>query len=212
MARIRTVKPEMAQDEDLASCSAWAQLLAVRLLNVSDDEGYFKAHTSLIRAACFPLINDDSLSIHGVLTELSNIGYLVLFSGSDTKAYGVVSNFKDHQKINRPTPSKIKDLQKLTESSLSDHGGLTIGKERKGTITPDESGYVFEGETITLNHADYQKFLTLYPNLDLDYNLSQLDLELRGKKKWFVELQSKLCYRNKTPTHQKTTTGRVAAL
>ena len=71
MARIRTVKPEMAQDEDLASCSIEAQLLAIRLLNFADDEGFFKAHPALIKAACFPLI--DYLNIPVMLRELSSI-------------------------------------------------------------------------------------------------------------------------------------------
>ena len=118
----------MAQDEDLASCSIEAQLLAVRLLNHSDDEGFFKANEKLVKAACFPLL--DSVNIHGVLTELSKIAYLTMHKGTDGKEYGVINNFSKHQKINRPTPSKIKplinNLNKFTEESVSDHKQLLI--------------------------------------------------------------------------------------
>lgn len=63
MARIRSVKPEMWQDEELAGVSECALLLAVSLLNHADDEGYFPAHEGLIKAACFPL-REPSVSIH----------------------------------------------------------------------------------------------------------------------------------------------------
>lgn len=130
MARIRTVKPELWQDEDLAEVSESSLILAVGLLNHADDEGYFKAHPGLIKAAIFP-IRDPSLSIHGMLAELSESGYLELFEGTDGKQYGVVRNFTKHQRINRPSPSKIARLRGLTEDSLRDHGRITPGRERK---------------------------------------------------------------------------------
>lgn len=207
MARIRTVKPELWQSEELAVVSEPAMLLAIGLLNHADDEGYFKANPGLVKAAIFPL-REPSVSVHGMFAELSEAGYLELFEGSDEKQYGIICNFTKHQKISRPSPSKIKSLRKFNEDSMSIHGGLTPGKERKvmeGNL-PDESGveYFFEGEVIKLNSADYQKLKEQYPNLDLEYQLSQLDLELRGKRNWFVEMNSKLNYRNRIPVHQAT--------
>lgn len=134
MARIRTVKPEMALNEELALCTPWAQLLAVRILNQADDEGYFKASPAMLKAACFPLVTDQSLDAHGALMELSNIGYVDLFEGSDGKPYGHVRNFNTHQTISRPTQSKIKELRELKEDSMSAHGVASedsSGKERK---------------------------------------------------------------------------------
>lgn len=138
MARIRTIKPEFYQDEDLATVSEPAFILAAGLLNHADDEGYFKAHPGLIKAAVFPL-REPSVNIHGMLTELSNVGYIRLFEGSDGKQYGRITNFTKHQKVNRPSPSKIKPLQRFTENSVNPHGGLTPGKEQgtgKGINTP----------------------------------------------------------------------------
>ena len=131
MARIRTVKPEMAQDEDLASVSIEAQLLAIRILNHSDDEGYFKANPALIKANCFPLV--DSVNIPGMLRELSEIGYLRLCASStDGKQYGQVCKFTEHQRVNKPTPSKIKGLAQFTEAYRNAPVVLPAGKERKG--------------------------------------------------------------------------------
>ena len=128
MARIRTIKPEMASDEALAETSIAAQLLAVRILNYADDEGYFNANPALIKAACFPLVE---LDIGELLAELAGIGYLRLGEGSDGRQYGKVRKFSDHQKVNRPYESKIKHLVSFTEHSLNGNGTITAGKEKE---------------------------------------------------------------------------------
>ena len=132
MARIRTIKPEFWRDEDLSKVTAEAALLAIGLLNHSDDEGYFNANPKLIESDVFPL-RELSSSTPVLLQELASIGYLQLFSGSDGKRYGQVVNFAKHQVINEPTPSKIKDLCTLPENYGSDTVGLHLGKEGNGT-------------------------------------------------------------------------------
>lgn len=131
MARIRTIKPEMAQDEDLATVSIEAQLLAVRLLNQADDEGYFNANPALIKASCFPLV--DSVNIPVALRELSDIGYLVVYDAIDGKRYGHLPTFTKHQVINKKTPSKYKELVILPDDYGSPPVVLPTGKEGKGT-------------------------------------------------------------------------------
>lgn len=131
MARIRTIKPEFWRDEDLSSVSPEAALLAIGLLNHADDEGYFNANPKLIESDVFPL-RELSRSITVLIQELAGIGYLNLFSGSDGKKYGHVVNFSKHQVINKPSPSKIKDLQLIPYDSGSLPVALPVGKERKG--------------------------------------------------------------------------------
>lgn len=131
MPRIRTIKPEFWRDDGLASVSAEACLLAVGLLNYADDEGYFNAHPRLVEADVFPL-RELSGSTTVLLRELSDIGYIQVFSGTDGKTYGLIVNFCKHQVINKKAPSKIKALCGLPE----DYGSATVvlppGKERKG--------------------------------------------------------------------------------
>lgn len=131
MGRIRTVKPEFWLNEDMASISESACLLALGLLNYSDDDGYFNANIALIKAAVFP-IREPSGSITVLLRELSSVGYIELFSCENSRSYGKVTNFKDHQVINKPTASKIKDLTLLPYDYGSDTVGLPSGKEGKG--------------------------------------------------------------------------------
>lgn len=146
MARIRTVKPEFWTDEDLATVTETARLVAIGLLNLADDEGFFNANIRLIECSLFPL-TEPSMSIHECLKQLVNIGYLEVKNTADGKSYGHVVNFTKHQKVNRPTASKIKhlftdnnELTDITEGSLSNHGTFTVGKERKGKEQGKEQG------------------------------------------------------------------------
>ena len=129
MPRIRTIKPEFWQDEDLATISAEARLLAIGLLNHADDEGYFNANPMIIRAAVFPF-HEESSTVPVLLQELSKIGYIELLEGVDGKNYGLILSFLRHQVISKPKPSKIKGL---CESRTSAGQGLDESmQERKG--------------------------------------------------------------------------------
>ena len=136
--RIRTVKPEFWQSEDLSQVSDKAKLLAIGLLNMADDEGYLKAHPAIIKSQLFPF-NTGSLNIQGILTELSNVRYIDVLTGDDGKQYVHIVNFLKHQKVNRPSPSKIKDSVTFTDNSVSGQGGVIIGKEQ-GTGKGKEQG------------------------------------------------------------------------
>lgn len=170
MARIRTVKPEFWRNMKLSSVSLEAHLLAVGLLNAADDEGYFNANPMLVKADVFPL-RDLSVSIHGVLSELSRIGYIDLYDGFDGEVYGHIVNFTVHQKINRPTKSRIRTIckskqllepnkptstTKFSEPSVNAHGALTEGssQERKGK---EQGKEVEQGkESIVELEAEYR--------------------------------------------------------
>ena len=121
MARIRTIKPEFWADEDLSALPIEAHMLAAALLNYADDEGYFNANPKLVEAACRPL-REDSVSVHECLKHLSNVGYLDIGEGSDGKKYGCIRNFAKHQRINRPSESKIAKLSITWDGSRSAHG------------------------------------------------------------------------------------------
>ena len=220
MARIRTIKPEFWTDEDIALLESDTKLLALGLLNHSDDEGYFKAHEALVKAAVFPF-SDHSVNIQGRLKQLQKCSYLSLFTGTDGKQYGHIRNFTNHQKVNRPNPSKIKPLKPITDNSVSDQCALTGGKEQgtgnreQGTgkenppeIPSVDDGYVFRGDKFNINKSDFENHRKIYPNLNLLAEYAQIDLELRdtAKSKVWMTLNSKLNYRNlKSQPPQKTT-------
>lgn len=133
--RIRTVKPEFWTDEGLASVSEPACLLAIGLLNMADDEGYFKSNPLLVKAAIFPL-REPSKNVLGMLQELSSVGYIELSEGSDGHHYGRVVKFSVHQRVDKPQASKIKGLfgipRTFQEGSKNIPGAFQVGMEGEG--------------------------------------------------------------------------------
>lgn len=124
-------------------------MLAAALLNHADDEGYFNANPGLVKAACCPL-REPSVSIQDGLKRLASIGYLRFGAGLDGRRYGHVVTFDDHQRVNRPTASKIKALglvwegselthAQLTDSSPQERKGKEQGKEDKSLCAPAEA-------------------------------------------------------------------------
>jgi hypothetical protein len=140
MARIRTIKPEFWTDEDLCSISEASHMFAAALLNQADDEGYFNANPLLLKSQIYPL-RDPSLNIQCMLTELSNIGYLEVYDSIGRKVYGKILNFLKHQKVNRPSPSKIKPLLGEKTNSLNTHGMLNESSPlEQGTGNREQGG------------------------------------------------------------------------
>jgi hypothetical protein len=113
MPRIRTIKPEFWTNEQLALLSLHARLLAIALLNFSDDEGYFLGNASLVRASCFPF-EDCSKNVLGSLQELSRVGYIEVRECSG-KTVGKVVKFRDHQRIDKPQTSRLAALFQSVE-------------------------------------------------------------------------------------------------
>jgi len=114
--RIRTVKPEFWTDEQMSTRTEFARLLALALLNYSDDDGYFLANPILIRGACFPFL-DDSKKIPRSIQELSEIGFLEIGSLDDGRQVGKIINFRKHQRIDKPQLSKLKEKSQFQEHS-----------------------------------------------------------------------------------------------
>ena len=111
--------------EGLASCSEFARLLAIALLNWSDDEGYFMANPILIRGQVFPFL-DDSKIIPRSLQDLSRVGWIQLGKDDQGRDVGMVKNFAKHQRVDKPKPSSIKgnfriqDQSKINPRSIQD--------------------------------------------------------------------------------------------
>jgi hypothetical protein len=114
--RIRSIKPEFWKNEHIASCSEFARLLAIALLNYADDHGYFWSHPRLIHGELFPFL-DDSQKILGAIQELSQIGYLAIMEASDGRTIGHIVNFLKHQRVDKPKRSEIQEKLARQDSS-----------------------------------------------------------------------------------------------
>lgn len=163
MARIRTIKPGFWKDEDLSDLPPETHMLAAALLNYADDEGYFNANPSLVKAECCPL-REDSVSVHESLEQLKNAGFIRLGSTENGKRYGHILTFADHQRVNRPTPSKISALDIQWGQCVSAHGKLNEdsppeGKGREGK----RKGKDTTGAARPADEPEFEEFKSLYP-------------------------------------------------
>ncbi|WP_024328864.1 MULTISPECIES: hypothetical protein [unclassified Thioalkalivibrio] len=137
MARIRTIKPEFWQDEDLAACSPHARLLAIALLQLCDKNGVFRAIPMQIHAHAFPW--ESEVNIPSLLEELEGCGYVILYR-VDGKSYGHIPGFTKHQRIQGkeatadgqyPAPDQA-DTHEEKPSIPGEYGGDSRGDTGKG--------------------------------------------------------------------------------
>lgn len=147
--RIRTIKPEFWAHPVMSRLPYDSRILALGLLNLADDEGYFDADPDYIRGAV--LFREDSSNVRRMLDELSRSGWITL-CGTPERPIGQVVNFRKHQRVDRPQPSRIKQYA-LVEDSPNDRRGLDdkstqeqgTGKGKDTPIVPasgDESGEI----------------------------------------------------------------------
>lgn len=147
MARIRTIKPEFFTSLTIADLPLTARLTFIGLWTQSDDQGRSVADARLIKAAIWPLDDRTTADVEldlKILTEASLIAHYKV----GNRRYFQVRGWAEHQKINRPSTSKLPavedgEIVPLTctdRSSLNPHGNLMEdspqerkGKEGKGT-------------------------------------------------------------------------------
>lgn len=104
--RIRTIKPEFYQSESIGRLSRDARSLFVGLFSLADDEGRFRANHRLITASLFPYDADALGLMPCWLAELEREGCVQLYVAGGN-SYGHVVKWKDHQKIDKPSASKL---------------------------------------------------------------------------------------------------------
>ena len=156
--RIRTIKPEFWQHPVMSRLPYDTRILALGLLNLADDEGYFSADTDYIRGAV--LFREDSSNVRRMLDELSRSGWITL-CGTAERPIGRVVHFRKHQRVDRPQPSRLKQYA-LDESSTNDRRPLDdestqeqgTGKGKDTPIVPASGDESDEGNVQDKSHED----------------------------------------------------------
>ncbi|WP_444878449.1 hypothetical protein ACSR9G_01970 [Citrobacter koseri] len=107
----------------------------------------------------------------------------------------VENNLNPADSLNLIPDSPIPDPDSLVNTQAA---GASC-EEANADIHEISSRYAFEGKIIRLNHNDYQAWLSLYPLIDLNYELQKLDIEFTHEKpkNWFITASQKLSYQNK---------------
>ena len=139
MARIRTIKPEFPQSESMGRVSREARLCFVLLWTICDDSGRTRASSRMLASLLYPYDDDAGKRIDGWLTELETENCIVRYE-IDGNTYLEVRNWLNHQRIDKPSASKIPPFAEASrilanprEASCEEGKGKEgKGKERNG--------------------------------------------------------------------------------
>ncbi|MFJ4319061.1 hypothetical protein ACIP46_27805 [Streptomyces lavendulae] len=144
MSRIRTIKPEAFASESLAAVSLSAERTFFGLLTHADDKGRIRDQAAVIAGQLWSLRREHGpVEVEEDLTQLDAAGLICRYEGEDGRQYLHVVAFALHQKINRPSISRIPscphhDLGVPREPSLPVHGAVTEAS-RTGQAADRES-------------------------------------------------------------------------
>jgi len=104
--RIRTIKPEFWAHPILGRLPDRTQLLALALLSMADDHGYFHADPAIVRGSVAPF-RESLASVSEDLARLSKSEWIDLWDHPQQGAMGKIKKWSDHQKIDHPSKSKL---------------------------------------------------------------------------------------------------------
>ncbi|WP_246258885.1 hypothetical protein [Streptomyces typhae] len=108
MARIRTIKPEAFESEDLASVSVTAERTFFGLLTQADDSGRHRDHPAIIAGRLWALRPEHSAThVAQDLEELAAAGLICRYTGCDGRNWLHIVTWERHQKIDRPSASRL---------------------------------------------------------------------------------------------------------
>ncbi|MFF4799915.1 hypothetical protein ACFY1U_16095 [Streptomyces sp. NPDC001351] len=164
MARIRTIKPEAFVSESLAGVSLTAERTFLGLLTQADDQGRHRDHAAIIAGQLWVLRPEHRPSdVETDLAQLADAGLICRYTGLDDKRYLHVVTWSRHQKINRPSKSRLPACPHhdghadtvpgvaalaagagITEPSPQSHGTLreTSGEVREPAVNSTADGEV----------------------------------------------------------------------
>jgi hypothetical protein len=122
MARIRTIKPEFTQSESIGRLSRDARLLFIQIWTIVDDSGRARASSRGLASALYPFDDDARGLIDEWLRELQREQLITRYEVGGS-AYLEVINWRKHQKIDRPSVSRLPSIDEA--SRVFDEGSTS---------------------------------------------------------------------------------------
>jgi hypothetical protein len=106
MPRIRTIQPNFARSTSMSRVSRDARLLFIQLWTVVDDAGRARASPVELAAQLYAADDDAPAALPAWLDALEGEGCIERYT-IDEVAYLRIVNWRRHQKIDRPTASRL---------------------------------------------------------------------------------------------------------
>lgn len=214
MARSRNIKPGLFINDELAECDIYARFLFTGLWTIADKIGRLEDKPKKIKVLVLPY---DNVDCDDLLNQLYQYGFIIRYTICN-KNYIQIVNWTKHQNPHKneneseiPGPTALLaekneecGLDMLTKNTHPDNIGTQLANSPE-LITSDNAAraestaYAFCGEIIKLSYADFNKWKSLYPNINLFHELRRLDLEFQHQKpkNWFITASQKINYQHK---------------
>jgi hypothetical protein len=165
MPRIRTIKPELPQSQTIGRLSRDARLLFIQLFTVADDAGRARAASRLLASLLYPYDDDAPGLIDTWLGELEHHKQIRRYE-VDGSEYLEIVKWLEHQKIDRPSPSRLPEYR---EGSLPPRDHSRGSDADLGPSTKDLGPHTAAGAEAPPSVCDrFEDFWKEYPQRDGD--------------------------------------------
>jgi hypothetical protein len=148
MPRIRSVHPDLCDDETLADVSAYAERTWIRLWTHLDDKGRGVDNPKLWKGKLYPLHDDvTSERVERDLAELAACGLLIRYTVAGKRYLcAKPETWAKYQRPQHPTPSKLPEPPDLSASPHEPYASPQVGEVGSG-VGGESSGQGGEGES-----------------------------------------------------------------
>ena len=142
--RIRTIKPELLEDERTASLSHEEFRLFVGLILLADDHGNFRATPKMLDGAIFHT-QESREGLANLLEGLARVSLVSLYLVRG-QAYGHLRGWDKHQRVDHPSKPRVPqptDEEAVQIQSLAERGGparetlARPSRDPRETLAPD---------------------------------------------------------------------------
>ena len=128
MARIRSIKPDFYSDRLMSRLGLRTRLFYTALWTFADDDGRGRAIPKELAGYAFP--HEDVVTgetVADMLDELAEVRRIVLYRDGEDVLFSIL-NFRKHQRISKPTPSKLPEPPATSPLRFRD-GSAQLGAE-----------------------------------------------------------------------------------
>lgn len=153
MARIRTIKPEFPQSESMGRVSRESRLCFILLFTLADDAGRLRGNSRMLASLLYPYDDDAKKVIDKWLAELHEEGCIVRYE-IEGDQYIQINKWLQHQKIDRPSESKIPAFDEASRVLAN-----VIGASRNNTLYQGMD----QGKDQGVAADAFESFWTAYP-------------------------------------------------
>lgn len=143
MPRIRSIKPEFFQDEDLAQLATTDRLVFIGILTQADREGRLEDRPARLKVQILPY---DQIDIRPIIDRLVAARFLIRYS-YENRSYLQIRTFKKHQRPHHTEQHSVLPALEHGLSTSCQPAGMEEGKEEGKEKEEGREGYG-EGKTL----------------------------------------------------------------